>query len=44
MTLTSTDFAPIVTALTDNAPVIVGLIVSLAAVTYVIKLVRRYAR
>jgi len=44
MTLTALDFAPIVDALTDNAPIIVGLIVSLAAVTYVIKLVRRYAR
>lgn len=44
MTLESTDFAPLVTALTDNAPVIVGLIVSLAAITYVIRLVKRYAR
>lgn len=44
MTLTTADFAPIVDALVDNAPVIVGLIVSLAAVNYVIKLVRRHAR
>lgn len=44
MTLTSADFTPIVEALTDNAPIIVGLIVSLAAVNYVIKLVKRHAR
>jgi len=44
MTLTSTDFAPLVTAFTDNAPVIVGLIVSMAAIAYVIRLVKRHAR
>lgn len=44
MTLTALDFAPLVDALTDNAPVIVTFIVTLAAITYVIKLVRRYAR
>ncbi len=44
MTLSSTDFAPIVTALTDNAPIIVGFLISMGAVAYVISLVKRHVK
>ena len=44
MTLTATDFEPILTALTTNAPVIVGLIVGIAAVNMIFRIVKRHAR
>jgi len=44
MTLTLADFAPITDALTDNLPVIVAFIVTMAGLNYVIKLVKRHAR
>jgi len=44
MTLTATMFAPLVSAFTANAPIIVGLIVSMAAIAYVIRLVKQHAR
>jgi len=43
MTLTMLDFAPIVDVLTDNLPIIVTLVVTLAGLNAVITLVRRFA-
>lgn len=43
MTLTTTDFVPLVSSLMSNAPIIVGFLVALYAVNYVIKLVRNYS-
>jgi len=42
MTLASTDFAPLVTAISDNAAVIVGVIASVAGLKAVFTLVKRY--
>jgi hypothetical protein len=44
MTLTSADFQPIVDALTANAPILVGFIISLGAVMYVVNLVKRHVK
>jgi hypothetical protein len=41
MTLTAADFLPIVTTITDNAPIFIGFAVSVAAVMVVVRWVRR---
>jgi len=41
MTLTAANFTPLVDAITDNAPIFVGVAVSIAAVLYIVRWVRR---
>lgn len=41
MTLDGTEFAPLLTAITDNLPFIIGFVVSVAALMWVLKIVRR---
>lgn len=43
MVLTLADFDPIVEVLSDNLPIIVGLVVTIAGLNAVITLVRRFA-
>lgn len=42
MQLTTEIFAPIVTAFTDNVPVIVAFIIGMFAITFVIRLTKNY--